>query len=101
MMQVKQWLNGTCKVHRVLLADFGTLLICLLDANGALIRLQQDLRRAFSGCPPKQTIIACVSVMRLFTTLQLLPEDRQRLQAVCDQFTEKLQGLKFRVEDLW
>ena len=89
------------QVHEVLLADSGTLLICLLDQDGNLTHLRQQLTKAFPGAPARQAQIIHVSVLRLLTPLQLSAEDRQRLQAVCNEYTQKLQGTQVTATQLW
>ena len=85
----------------MLLADSGTLLVCLLDPNDSLANLRQDLRTAFPGAPTRQTQIIHVSVLRVLTARQLSVDDRQRVQAVCDDYTQKLQGLQVTATELW
>lgn len=89
------------QVHRVLLADSGTLLICLTDTDGHLSQLRQQLRSTFPGAPDRQTQIVHISVLRLLTAQQLDTEQRQQLQAVCDDFTSKLKGKKVAAQRLW
>ena len=89
------------QVHRVLIADSGTLLVCLTDRDANLNYLRQELRRAFPGAPTRQTQIIHVSVLRLLTAEQLSPEERQRLQAVCDDYTQKLRGVQMTATELW
>ena len=80
----------------MLLADSGTLLVCLADPNGSVAKLRQDLSTAFPGAPTRQTQIIHVSVLRV-----LIAYDRQRLQAVCDDYTQKLQGHQVTATELW
>lgn len=89
------------QVHRVLIADSGTLMICLVDTHGKLGQLRQQLHKAFPGCPTRQTTIAHVSVLRLFRSKQISTANRQQLQAVCDDYTQKLKGVKFIANELW
>ena len=85
----------------MLLADSGTLLVCLADPNGSVAKLRQDLSTAFPGAPTRQTQIIHVSVLRVLTARQLSADDRQRLQAVCDDYTHKLQGHQVTATELW
>lgn len=89
------------QVHRVLLADSGTLLVCLTDSNGQLTQLRGCLREAFPGAPNRQTQIVHVSVLRLLTAEQLSTDDRHTLQAVCDAFSLKLKGMQVTATELW
>jgi hypothetical protein len=89
------------QVHRVILADSGTLLVCLIDRDGSLNHLREQLTRAFPGAPARQTQIMHVSVLRLLTAQQLSSEERQRLQAICDDYTIKLKGMQITATELW
>ncbi|KAA6422327.1 MAG: hypothetical protein FRX49_07797 [Trebouxia sp. A1-2] len=89
------------EVHRILLADSGTLLVCLIDRNGILNHLREQLTRAFPGAPMRQTQIMHVSVLRLLTAQQLSNEERHRLQAICDEYTIKLKGMQITATELW
>ena len=89
------------QVHRVLLADSGTLLVCLVDRDGKLSHLREQLTRAFPGAPTRQTQIMHVSVLRLLTARQLSSEERQQLQAICDEYTNKLKGMQITATELW
>lgn len=90
------------QVDRVLLADSGTLLVCLTDSNGQLTQLRGNLRKSFPGAPGRQTQIVHVSVLRLLTAQQLSTGDRHILQAVCDAFTSKLRGVQITaITELW
>lgn len=89
------------QVHRILLADSGTLLVCLIDRNGILNHLREQLTRAFPGAPMRQTQIMHVSVLRLLTAQQLSNEERHRLQAICDEYTIKLKGMQITATELW
>ena len=42
-----------------------------------------------------------VSVLRVLTARQLSTDDRQRKQAVGDDYTQKLQGLQVTATELW
>ena len=90
------------QVYRVLLADSGTLLVCLSDSNGQLTELRGNFREAFPGAPGRQTQIVHVSVLRLLTAEQLSIDDRHTLQAVCNAFTSKLKGVQINaITELW
>lgn len=89
------------EVHKVLLADSGTLLVCLVDRDGSLYHLREQLTKAFPGAPTRQTQIIHVSVLRLLTARQLDPEERERLQAVCDASTRKMEGMQITATTLW
>ena len=93
--------GSALQVHRVLLADSGTLLVCLTDSNSQLNHLRQNLRQAFPGAPTRQTQIVHVSVLRLLTAQQLNADQRQVLQAVCSEVTEQLAGLQITATKLW
>ena len=83
------------------MADSGTLLVCLIDRDGSLNRLRGQLTRAFPGAPTRQTQIMHVSVLRLLTAQQLSSEEKQRLQAICDEYTMKLKGIQITATELW
>ena len=85
----------------MLLADSGTLLVCLKDSRGQLSQLRQNLTGAFPGAPSRQTQIVHVSVLRLLTAEQLSTHDRHALQAICDRFTESFKGLQITATELW
>ena len=89
------------QVYRTLLADSGTLLVCLTDADGHLSQLRQQLRNTFPGAPNRQTQIVHISVLRLLTAQQLDAQKREELQAICDEFTSKLKGMKVSAQLLW
>lgn len=89
------------QVCKVLLADSGTLLVCLTDSRGQLAQLRQNLKGAFPGAPSRQTQIVHVSVLRLLTAEQLSKHDRHALQAVCDAFTDSLKGMRITATELW
>lgn len=94
--------NALClQVHRVLLADSGTLLVCLVDEDGQLSQLRQQLRATFPGAPQRQTQIVHISVLRLLTAQQLDAKQRKQLQAVCDDFTDKMAGMEVTAHLLW
>ncbi|KAL3131840.1 hypothetical protein ABBQ38_007553 [Trebouxia sp. C0009 RCD-2024] len=89
------------EVCKVLLADSGTLLVCLTDSRGQLAQLRQNLKGAFPGAPSRQTQIVHVSVLRLLTAEQLSKHDRHALQAVCNAFTDRLKGMQITAAELW
>ena len=89
------------QVYKVLLADSGTLLVCLTDSNGQLNLLRQNLADAFPGAPTRQTQIVHVSVLRVFPTQQFDTDTRQKLESICDTFTEKLKGVQVVATELW
>ncbi|KAL4441797.1 hypothetical protein ABPG77_003713 [Micractinium sp. CCAP 211/92] len=83
------------EVHRLLMADSGTLLLCSVDRSGNLAKLRKKLRQAFLGGPPKQPTIVHASIARLLSADQLSREQIDRIQAVCDKWTEQLRGIRF------
>lgn len=120
-------------MHRLVLADSGTLLLCSLDRTGHLAAVRRKLRAAFPGGPPKQSTIAVrgwrgrlicklrfrlccprwnatlsmlcpkptllvqhASIARLLTPQQLSAEQIARVQAVCDNWSKKLRGQRFK-----
>lgn len=83
------------EVHRLLLADSGTLLLCSVDHTGGLAKLRKKLRESFPGGPPKQSTIVHSSIARVLTPQQLTPEQIAKVQAVCDSWTERLRGQRF------
>lgn len=68
------------EVHRLVMADSGTLLLCSVDHSGHLAALRRRLRAAFPGGPPKQSTIVHASIARLLTPEQLTTEQITRVQ---------------------
>ncbi|PRW57675.1 hypothetical protein C2E21_3465 isoform B [Chlorella sorokiniana] len=83
------------EVHRLLMADSGTLLLCSVDHSGHLAQLRKRLRHAFPGGPPKQSTIVHASIARVLTPSQLSKEHIAAVQEVCDRWTSRLRGQRF------
>lgn len=88
------------KVHRLLLADSGTLLLCSVDVSGVMAGLRRRLRDAFPGGPPRQSTIFHASLARIVSPEELSPQTVARVQAVCDGWSERLRGMEFRASAL-
>ncbi|KAL4434020.1 hypothetical protein ABPG75_000461 [Micractinium tetrahymenae] len=86
------------EVHRLLMADSGTLLLCSVDRSGHLAKLRKKLRQAFMGGPPKQPTIVHASIARLLSAEQLSREQIDRIQAVCNKWSERLRCMRFSLE---
>ncbi|KAI7843732.1 hypothetical protein COHA_002630 [Chlorella ohadii] len=83
------------EVHRLLMADSGTLLLCSVDHTGHLAQLRKRLRHAFPGGPPKQSTIVHASIARVLTPSQLSKEHIAAVQEVCDRWSGRLRGQRF------
>ena len=69
------------EVHRLLLADSGTLLLCSVDTTGHLAALRKRLRQAYPGAPPRQSTIVHASIARLLDDgRQLAPAEIAAVQ---------------------
>lgn len=82
-------------VHRLVLADSGTLLLCSVDTSGQLAGLRRRLKDAFPGAPPRQSTICHASIARVLSPRQLDADAIRRLQEVCDRWTERVRGMTF------
>jgi hypothetical protein len=82
------------RVHRILMADSGTLLLCCVDGSGRLASLRAALRRRLPGAPPRQSTIAHASLARVLTTSQFDSTTRARIKEVCDRCTTELRGME-------
>lgn len=89
------------RVHRLVMADSGTLLLCSVDETGHLAELRLKMKEAFPGGPPKQSTIVHASLARLLTPRQLTVEEVQRVQRACDIWTERVKGLLFHPKCLY
>jgi hypothetical protein len=87
-------------VHRLLLADSGTLLLVSVDASGAVAALRGRLRAAFPGAPPRQSTICHVSLGRVLSPRQLAPANVAAVQRLCDAWTARLRGAGFEARRL-
>jgi hypothetical protein len=90
----------TFKVHRLLMADSGTLLLCSVDTTGTMAGLRRRLKEAFPGGPPRQSTIFHASVARVLSPEQLDAESRKKIQEICDQWSDRLRGMEFTVDAL-
>lgn len=93
----------TFRVHRLLMADSGTLLLCSVEnsSHASLFNLRKMFRNKFPGSPPKQSTIYHTSVGRILTAETLSKDTRERIQMVCDEWTERLRGMTFHVKELY
>jgi hypothetical protein len=80
------------RVHRVVLAESGTLLLCCVDADGAGAALRARLRAALPGAPPRQPTIWHASLARVLGTAPLRPADAAAAGAACARWTARLAG---------
>ncbi|KAG7674422.1 hypothetical protein NADE_008179 [Nannochloris sp. 'desiccata'] len=90
----------TFKVHRLLMADSGTLLLCSVDISGTMAGLRRRLKNAFPGGPPRQSTIFHASVARVLSPEQLDNESIKKVQRLCDKWSERLRGMEFSVDAL-
>ena len=90
----------TFKVHRLVMADSGTLLLCSVDTTGTMAGLRKRLKRAFPGGPPRQSTIFHASIARVLTPEQLSKESILKIQEKCDQWSDRLRNMEFEVDAL-
>lgn len=90
----------TFKVHRLLMADSGTLLLCSLDTTGVIGDFRSRVRDQFPGGPPRQSTIFHASVARILGTEQLDRETIAAVQEACDRWSDRLREYEFRVDAL-
>jgi hypothetical protein len=88
----------TFRVHRVLMANSGTLLLCCVDVSGVIGALRARLREAFPGGPPKQSTIFHASVARILTPVQLSSEVIANMQNTTNKWSDRLRGTTFKVQ---
>lgn len=80
-------------VHRLLLADSGTLLLTSVETGGStLAALRRRLRAAFPGAPTTQSTIIHMSVGRVLTPRPLGAEAVAAAARACDAWTDRLAG---------
>ena len=87
-------------VHRLLMADSGTLLLTSVERGSQLVSLRKALRAAFPGAPPRQSTIVHSSIGRILGTAQLDAATLQAVQEVCDRWTGRLQGYRWSASGL-
>lgn len=90
----------TFRVHRLVMADSGTLLLCSMDTSGTLAKLRKDLRESFPAGPPRQSTIYHASLARIVTPQQLDKESIRKVHALCDKWSAVLAGNEFCVDAL-
>ena len=90
----------TFRVHRLLMADSGTLLLCSLDTSGVLGDFRKRVREQFPGGPPRQSTIFHASVARILGTEQLDFKTIASIQELCDRWSDRLRECEFRVDAL-
>lgn len=89
------------KVHRLVMADSGTLLLCFTDSTGSIGKLRKRLKDAFPGGPERQSTILHSSIARVLSPSQLSPEEISTVQVACDIWTEKVKGMEIEVDSLY
>lgn len=87
-------------VHRILMADSGTLLLCNVESTSVMTDLRRRLKEAFPGGPPRQSTIFHASLARVLGEGQLSREVIDAVQAVCDRWSHRLRGEQFKVAAL-
>ncbi len=90
----------TFKVHRLLMADSGTLLLTSVDTSGTMAGLRRRLEEEFPGGPPRQSTIFHASVARVLTPKQLDGETIKKIQNICNGWSDRLRGMEFSVDAL-
>ncbi len=100
---VAQHKSPVFRVHRIMLADSGTLLLCLVETSphASIFHLRKAFRKAFPGSPPKQSTIYHASLGRIVTPEQLTEEKRREIHDMCEYHTRQLQGHEFTVDELF
>lgn len=90
----------TLEVYKILLADSGTLLLCLLDTSDSIYSIRRCFRESFPGAPPKQSTIYHMSLGRIVTPKQFSREQRHHIQSLCSTWSETLRGRRCVVKEL-
>lgn len=92
----------TLQVHRILVADSGTILLCCVESSSycSIFNLRKTLRHAFPGGPERQSTIYHASLGRIVRPQQLTEAVRVEIQRVCDRWTEQLRGLEIHAKEL-
>eukprot|EP00889_Picochlorum_renovo_P003609 jgi/Picre1/30639/NNA_006000.t1 len=100
---VAQHKSPVFRVHRIVLADSGTLLLCLVEISphSSVFHMRKAFRKAFPGSPPKQSTIYHASLGRIVTPEQLSEEKRREIHDMCEAWTRQLQGHEFTVDELF
>ncbi|WPT11694.1 Surfeit locus protein 2 [Picochlorum sp. SENEW3] len=100
---VAQHKSPVFRVHRIVLADSGTLLLCLVEISphSSVFHMRKAFRKAFPGSPPKQSTIYHASLGRIVTPEQLSEEKRRKIHDMCEAWTRQLQGHEFTVDELF
>lgn len=90
------------EIYKILLADSGTLLLCLLDISrdSPIYRVRNRFRESFPGAPPKQSTIYHISLGRIVTPLQLCRKQRGRIHNLCSHWSNILKGRRCVVNEL-
>lgn len=104
--------NPIFYIHRIVLADSGTLLLlCIHEPPSIttksqtvkhrhLVQLRQRFRTEFPGAPPRQSSIFHASLARVFAKKQLEPHMIAKVQETADAWSQRLSGMRFHVESL-
>jgi hypothetical protein len=91
----------TFRVHRVFLADSGTLLLTCVDVSGQVAGLRQRLQASFPGAPPRQSTIFHASLARVLVEKQLDARSIARIHRKCEEWTSShLRGAEFQVTEM-
>jgi hypothetical protein len=88
------------EIYKILLADSGTLLLCLLDTSDRIHGIRKAFRDSFPGAPAKQSTIYHMSLGRIVTPKQICREQRQHIQSLCSTWSERLRGRTCALEEL-
>ena len=89
----------TLQVHRILLADSGTLLLCLIEKSpqASIYSIRKRFRERFPGAPPKQSTIYHASLGRIITPEQIPHTKREEIHTLCESWSQCLQQYEFKV----
>lgn len=89
------------QVERVAFSRSGTLLLLFVEEGGKVRNLRNDLREALPGAPAKQPNILHASLLRLLSPTTLPADAVERVDRVCDEWTQRLRGQAWEPEYLW
>jgi len=93
------------KVHSMIFANSGTLLLLFTESSGKVQRLRQDLAKAMPGAVEKQPSILHITLCRMLrcgaSGEQMTAEQRERVVQACAEWTSILRGRSFTPSSLW
>ncbi|KAK9794968.1 hypothetical protein WJX73_009426 [Symbiochloris irregularis] len=89
------------KVHSILFASSGTLLLCFVDLSGRLLEIRRRARSSFPGACEKQSSIMHMTLGRVLTGRAMTSEEVHSVRAKCKHWTSRLQGNVFAPTQLW